>query len=533
MAQVLSIREICFEICLQLKSSPAHPVLHPGPWMGDLLHLALCSRSIAEEAMRVLWMVIHDAEPLLRLLPGLESTSVVVGGDQDWLPPFEMKTYRVIRPLQKDDWTRFDAYSRYIRHFHLQSVSSLAVDPDIFRILSHYELTPLFPSLVNPDWSNEFRRQAAPIREIIPQIMPFLGPLLRKLTVGVHASSWNESHDDLTAFLHMIPQRCPSLETFGFSGFSHHPLISLSFLGQFQKLQRLCLGSDDGGWSPPMDAALLCSLSKLPKLLELSHITVFGADNMPSLIKPGFPSLKTLTIDSGDLRGVELVLKMLSPTLQHCSVGSAHGGTYNEYLACLGHISSKGEFLESFEFGCIIAPIPPPTEEAVSSIVQAIFTLKLPRVRALELSQGWEEDCVGIISPSDVEQCSLIWPQFKSFIMTTSFASFTLHSLSTFASQCRSLKRLVLDVLDVTATDATALPHGIPVLSHGLQYLSIFSLEGVIHPAPLAGMLDRMFPHVYANSSIVNDDVGLLISTLQTARRDQEQRMKLTSLAGC
>ncbi|KDQ50718.1 hypothetical protein JAAARDRAFT_550360 [Jaapia argillacea MUCL 33604] len=329
----------------------------------------------------------------------------------------------------------------------------------------------------------------------------------------------------------MMPRRFPLLETFRFSELlPGDPPVSLSFLGQFQKLQRICL-NNGGAMSPYMTTTVLRALSRLPNLLELSHITAYGEHIMPPLIQSGFPSLTDLTINNGDLGGVEMVLSMLSSTLKHCILRGIEGGTYGEYLACLGHISSKGEFLELFLFDCIVVPSAPPVEEAVGSIVQAMFTLNLPRARQVGFSHG-EYDSEWSISSSEVEQYSVAWPRLETFSLRNSLAAFTLHSLSMFASRCHSLQGLAIDVLDVRDVDLTTLPHEIPVLSHGLKDLSIDRLQGVIPPAPLAGMLDRMFPHVNVNKwRIVDGDVTLFMSALQAARRFQERRSKPISLS--
>ncbi|KDQ50126.1 hypothetical protein JAAARDRAFT_200218 [Jaapia argillacea MUCL 33604] len=58
-----------------------------------------------------------------------------------------------------------------------------------------------------------------------------------------------------------------------------------------------------------MDAMLLRALSKLPKLVELLHLAVFGADIVPPLTKSRYPPLTDLVIDDGDLYGVGTLFK--------------------------------------------------------------------------------------------------------------------------------------------------------------------------------------------------------------------------------
>ncbi|KDQ49649.1 hypothetical protein JAAARDRAFT_74574 [Jaapia argillacea MUCL 33604] len=494
MVHPLQISELCREVCEYVKATRG------SSWRGTLAALSRCSHVFFEEAVRVLWAEMYDFEPLLNLIP-----AVVVSKETRRYSGTVFKVFRITRPLDKEDWARFNFYGRYIENSG-----------------------PLRPSLRVIDWSDDSLHEYHPIRSFVSRFLPFAIQSLQSITLSVpspRADSISDQ-DELTAFLHMLPHRCPNVDALSITEIDSS--TSLLFIGAFKHLQEL---SFDEEWDEiHIDAPALRAISTLPQLRRLRGFRAFSRHLLNDLFEPGFPSLNQLEVTHGDIRGVEIVLSIISShSFRYLVVEEPNVGTWRDYVDCLATISRKGQHL--WEVSLPVGfdqPDPMELRDVADSVASALSSLSLPEATTLAASGKREGGApVSSITTDQARKMAKAWPRLRKLDMYQTLPAFSLESLAAFALGCKNL-------VEFRATHCfvgTPLsPGSFPVLSHGLRLLGIESTQGEFDDLTVAGVIDGLFPNLALDQNIdddrlINPGVEACLAALQKARKDHEMRM--------
>ncbi|KDQ49202.1 hypothetical protein JAAARDRAFT_716154 [Jaapia argillacea MUCL 33604] len=282
-SHVFCIVEICGSICEEVQ---AHDISSNERWQKNFLQFALCTRSICETALDILWEEVDDPEPLQKLAP----------------PP----------DTEPESWSRFEMYARRVRHLRLHD-GNIGTSLKLARRYS----TPLFPYLQSLSFHN--RRYIHLSGQLVDnEVVPFLSPTLVRLTIQCFL--WRHPFrllrdERLQAFLSTLPSKCSLLKHLVLAG-SLPRFIGFDALNHIAQLRTLDV--QDVTEYNIFDQPTISALSSLRSITNLFVPQVYfdpcaGVENLlNSICSPSLRSVALMSIDWTDMPHVLPCLEALS-----------------------------------------------------------------------------------------------------------------------------------------------------------------------------------------------------------------------------
>ncbi|KDQ53426.1 hypothetical protein JAAARDRAFT_210068 [Jaapia argillacea MUCL 33604] len=481
-ARVFSIAELFREICWHLNRNSKH----------SLANLAQTCRSSLEPALDVLWYKMLGTEPLLKLIPALEVSYIEI----DYRPL--VSYYETPYPLEEEHWSRFDYYARRIRILEFDHNGD--IDCDIYSRLSQHTTSPnLIPSLRSFIWVHKSPYKS--FASFTAEVSPFFTPSLQTIYIRnycrdsdntddpedtfVDAAIQSEEEETLRDFFHMLPRRCPAVESLTIGADLHD--VSFGFLAKLQSLRVVSLrGLSTEGLSTALEA-----LSVLPRLEKIDDFELLGGPGVVSCT-PGFASSSDIFTSYGNPTTLLAILRCLSsPFLLSFSSICLTGGSNQDFLSCASLLVSK--FSTTLQRVMIDSILDYPVETVGQPIFE-ILSQGLPNLRTFQLiltSEHIDHSEWPTLTDDQVERMTLSWPNMKDLTIQHSIS---LQSLKTITRAWPNLTLLKFSTLYIRTPDLQ-----FPYKPHALRKLSVSKFR---HSDPaastddIARIIHAMFPRL-------------------------------------
>ncbi|KDQ53428.1 hypothetical protein JAAARDRAFT_197574 [Jaapia argillacea MUCL 33604] len=517
-SRVFTIAELCREICWYL-----HDDSKP-----SLANFAQTCRSFLEPALDVLWFKMFTMEPLLDLIPALEVS------DQETEYGQTTFCYDILYPLEAEDWCRFDYY---VHRIHiLEFIHRGEIDCDIYARLSQYTTSPnLLPSLRSITWSHDCRHKS--FASVSSEVSPFLTSGLQTLHIGnyfddadhafVEPAIQSEENQALLIFFHMLPRRCPALESLTLSGDLQN--VSFSFLAKFQNLKVVSLR----GLSTQIKdlSTTLEAMSVLPRLEKIRDFEIPGGPGVVSCT-PGFPSLSHISTRYGNPTNLLAILRCISsPSLQSFTSLELAKGSNGDFLSCASLLVSK--FSKTLQHVTIHSTHHYPVETVGLPIFETL-SRGLPKLRTFGLTitvdlyhSGWPT-----MTDDQVERMTLAWPNMENLSLQHSIS---LQSLKSMTNAWPSISSLTFSTLCISTPDLQ-LPPPKPHTLHNLSVSKFRQSDPTAPPDDISKVIHSMFPKLEVGflgrmgCEVMKGVVALQNGSAERLRKRRRDRVSLPTL---
>ncbi|PIL33808.1 hypothetical protein GSI_04433 [Ganoderma sinense ZZ0214-1] len=324
-ARVLSCPAVLTEIFNHLEPGRCTPkerrttstIEHLSACRRALLMSALTCRTLSDIALDVLWQVLNDIRPLLRLLPTYERP----------LPVIVLRSQ--IMPVT---WARFQSYAARVREVGY-SPKIKQVHPSVWTFLAvKYEGSPLLPRLCRLDAPDLSPDNLSPL-------LLLLSPSLRSLSLSFGEKSGSDvaAPEVIAVALQHATQAAPRVESFHISGHNSFTRKHLSILQRFAELTELSLGA-----TFLFDQTMIRQLSTTTFLRTLAITIGQVQPSTLELLANNFQSLNRLTL-RGDLNN--LVNFILAFSLPHLDSLTLHMHDCNDPKAFSPRFASMCQHL--------------------------------------------------------------------------------------------------------------------------------------------------------------------------------------------
>ncbi|TFK86672.1 hypothetical protein K466DRAFT_142979 [Polyporus arcularius HHB13444] len=476
---------------------------------GTLCQAALVCQAFTPHALDSLWCVMDELLPLLLVLPPLSCDDDVDDDDADDNDDDaddndndnndnnnddDDDAYIFSRPVEQEEWQRFDMYARRVRVLYYYGHDEESLHPSVWTHLKeHYRDTPMLPRLDRLDVMTFSPHDISPFSL-------FLSFTLRYLTIAFERSitiTLPTSATPVGAMMRdVIARSSPGLHTLRLGHSFGLTVPYTSVLAELHHLRTLilcqCPGCSVSGrsplWTVPLAEFLrVCAIAvkDIPNTFgigsfgALQEVSVYGRpDDINNFIRGIQPAtLHTISVTVLRNRGeatspprLSSICEHLPPTLEYFSLTFAGGREIKTPCA----------------LSAVLAHMPPLRN-------LASFTLHGKEIAA-------------IISGDDARILGELWPRLRSLkhtrfrSMSHSRGTVTMQGLAEIARRWPTLESLSLPRLEVA--DLSFSQSEMQGAPHGLRFIEFEEVGGASEPYLVASAIARLFPRLELDKSV-------------------------------
>ncbi|KAJ7647947.1 hypothetical protein FB45DRAFT_211567 [Roridomyces roridus] len=445
MHPALAVAELVELVCENLKEPEGDNLFG---CLGTLASLAVTSRAFQEPALDALWSSHSGIHNIIKCLP---SHLWEVRADTPILASFTRFTVHIIGPIEADDWNIALSYSRRIKRLFVGIPDGVRF-PDVTVFGTTIATLPssqrLCPNLRFLDWGVEAETH-------LPYMNLFLSPRIKDISITISRFDIPIPSDLALQSVEKLRVLCPNAE-----GSEAYILCrsACDIIEQLDRIERLCV--------PNLDGEALQHLSSLQslKVLNLDYGKVPFLSNGETPLCPGFSALRRVHFSRALPDFVVNFLKLQSS-----------GCVITEFITSLvpGHTEEEERMWTVF--AAMNTHLP---STSLKKVVVSMATERLPGSSYvyMPLHVGNINDLIPLFSfhnlttahltlpvVSQIDDAMAIdmavsWPKLKELVLMEPSVPrnmirrqpppprMTLNALLAFATHCRDLERLALQV---------------------------------------------------------------------------------------